>query len=151
MWDAALLAAALSVGRFPDPKLIEAAKLLRPEERPVRAQVVSLDDVPEYRDSTSTKVRQGLKKQVGGFALAREREDPYQPVYVNRDAPDFNDSRLLAAVLAHEATHTRRKDDDEVEPYQVQHDVLKRLNYNPDHMNKMLERIALLKQMRKPE
>lgn len=139
--------------RFPDKKLMEAAKLLRPEERPDVVQMIALDQAPEYTRTKTPEQIKALKTSVGAFVRDTEREQPFQKAYVNKDGSIYRgDQRVLAAALAHEAVHTRRKDDDEVEAYQRQHDVLKRLGFlreDPTYERNILDRIALLKQMNK--
>lgn len=140
--------------RFPDEKLADAAKLLAEDDRPARTQMVSLDNVPEYKFTKTPDQMREAKRKVGAFARSTERDDPAQTVYVNRDGDPYNapDARILAGTLAHEKVHTRRKDDDEVEPYQQQYDAMLRLGVaesDPKLMRNLLDRIALLKQMKR--
>lgn len=139
--------------RFPDPMLVQGAKLLTPEERPPFAQMVSLEDLPEY---AGTKKRpydmKRVKDTVGGLVQASEFEKEAPTVRINRDRKDLRKPMVMAGVLAHEGVHARRRDASEPEAYEQQYKTLKRLGYDKKdwtYMDNLLNKIAMLKQMRK--
>ena len=110
--------------QYPDKKLYKAAVALTPEERP-KSPVRLLD-----------AKHKNFERRRGGNAASAAFDN--ELITINREAPEYKDKALLAAIIAHEAEHEQQMGtsgaQDEGPAYQRQIDVLKRLNYNnPDY------------------
>lgn len=123
------------LAQYPDPKLYKAASLLKPEERVGSAGMLDPKH-PILRIRPKTEMTVDFRNNK---VLVNPNAEPYKN----------NDSKLLAALMAHEGVHlnhgtfTNDEHPDEGPAYQKQRDVLERLNYpNQKYMQELGRRIT---------
>lgn len=127
------------LAQYPDEKLYNAATLLKPDERPTVPVHVAPNDPQQFYI---------LKRQPKTEALTNDKASGTPGITVFKDTPSYDspDTRLLAALLAHEAVHAKRDDYDERPAYQQQLKITSRLTGReyPELIKALQEQIVRL-------
>ena len=141
------------IAQYPDEEVYRAITLLAPDERPhAPVRVMPVEQWPSFGNATPEALRRFRREIEGAVDLEQAPLAPGIPrtVYINpTSTPYRNGGSHLASLLAHEGVHAAEDGRGELEAYQKQIDVLKRLGFSDEQIMADLERRLLIHRLRK--
>jgi len=123
--------------QYPDVKLYNAAKLLKPEDRPTAP--VRLYEI----DSKKFPALRGREKSIGGTIFMAPPGNEKRSIFVNKRNPVYEKGELykLAGIMAHEEEHLRRQDFEESPAYRKEYEAVRDIRgADPRYIQALLER-----------
>ncbi len=103
--------------QYPDKNLLNAAKLLAPEERPTVPVRLFTDPKPVYQEVyRQLGIELPANANVGNSTAVATPD--HKTIYINQKNEAYKNLPMLATTLAHEQVHVARGDTEEIPAYQ---------------------------------